>query len=51
MKNEKKPFDSKCKMVKIEVVFEDAGVIENGAKMQALRKYSFAHLKTKLWKI
>jgi hypothetical protein len=48
MKSEKKPFDSKCRMVKVEVVFEDMGVRENGAKMWALPKYSFAHLKIKL---
>jgi hypothetical protein len=35
MKNEKKPFDSKCRVVKVEVVFKDMGVGENGARMQA----------------
>jgi hypothetical protein len=35
MKSEKKPFDSKCRVVKVEVVFEDVGLGKNGAKMQA----------------
>jgi len=51
MKNEKKPFDSRCRVVKVKVVFEDVGVGENGAKMWIVQKFFFAHLIIKLWKI
>jgi len=36
--------------VKIEVVLEDMGVGENGAKVQVAWEYSFTHPKTKLQK-
>ncbi len=36
--------------MKVEVVLEDMGVGENGAKTQVVWKYSFTHPKTKLQK-
>ncbi len=36
--------------MKIEVVLEDMGVGENGAKTQVVWEYSFTHPKTKLQK-
>jgi hypothetical protein len=35
--------------VKVEVVSKNVGVMENGAKMWVVWKYSYACLKIKLW--
>jgi len=35
--------------MKIKVVLENMGARENGAKVQATRKYSFARPTVKLW--
>ncbi len=37
--------------MRIEVVSEDMGARENGARMWAIQKCSFARLRLKLWKI
>jgi hypothetical protein len=47
-KNGKKPFDSGCKVMKVEVVLEDVGARENGAKTHIVQEYSFAHPRIKL---
>jgi hypothetical protein len=49
-KNGKKPFDSRCKAMKVEVVLDDVGARENGAKTHIVQKYFFAHPRIKLWK-
>jgi hypothetical protein len=48
-KNEKKPSDLGCKVEKVGVS-KDVGARENGVKTQVVQKYSFTHLKTKMWK-
>jgi hypothetical protein len=44
-KNRKKSYDSACKTMKVEVVLEDVGARENGAKTHVVQEYSFAHPK------
>jgi len=39
-----------CSAVKAEVVLEDVGVGENGAKVRVVLEYSFAHPITRLQK-
>lgn len=43
-------FNSKYKVVKIEVVLEYTGVGENGAKTRATQKYFPTYPRTKLWR-
>ncbi len=45
-----RPFDSRCKLVRVEVVLEDVGVGKNVAKMCVAWKYYPAHPRTKLLK-
>jgi hypothetical protein len=48
--SEKKSFDLRCKVMKVEVVLHDVGARENGAKTHVVREYSFAHPMIKLQK-
>ncbi len=49
-KNEKKPYDSRCKLVRTKMVLKDVGARENGAKTWVVWKYSLACPRIKLRK-